>query len=199
MRTVTLATFAGVCGFTYFFAHEAYGRGQLAADYFAKDATLTDLQASDDRMGRLLATLVLVQIVAAVALAWWTFRTVRNAQQRFPRDNHRPALAGLLWFVPIVNYFTPWSMLKRAATGSGKSVGSLSLWQTFFVLQVLASFMGNRGVEYVGHTHQEIIDQLHQQGIYIYSTFGLLTLATIAATVAMIGVDRSTSGRATNG
>jgi hypothetical protein len=196
LRAVTLVCFGGATLFTLYLGVVAYGRGSLAEDFFAGKASLQQISHADDMVKVLVIALVGVQILAAILLALWTYATVKNAATRHPNAGHRPALAAFMWFVPFINYFVPWKALKTAALDSrGNTVGQISIWQTVFVLQVVAGWMGSRGAALTtDSTKGSFVAALHQQGVYFFVVCGLLAVATASAGVAMRAIDRATSG-----
>ena len=143
-------------------------------------------------------------LVSAAVVAVWSFFTVRNAAKRFPMGGHQPALTAVSWFVPIMHWFVPWNQLKKAAAdGRGNSVGSLAMWQTFFVLQALAAYASRSAEKFLGNrnlasgdinTQDQIIDALRREGIYYLVVSGLFLLAVATAATAMAAVDRAASG-----
>lgn len=197
-RWVTVLGFAGVTAFCAMLGRVAYGRGTLAADVFAGTANLADVQEADDLVQRLAITLIGVQLVAAIMLAIWSNRTARNAAKRFPRARVRSGAAAVGWFIPIVNYFLPWSVLREACRASGdREPGALAMWQFLFIGQAVVNVIARRDPALTaGMTETEVVDVLHQQGLWWYGTTLGLALATLAAAVAMRSIDRITSGAA---
>ena len=199
-RWATLLGFAGVTAFAAMLGRQAYGRGTIAADVFNGRATLADIQKADDLVQRLAITVIGVQVLAAIMLAVWSHRTARNAATRFPRAGVRTGAAAGGWFIPIANYFLPWSALREACRASGDSApGSLAVWQFLFVGQAVVNLIARRDPQLsAGMTQTEVVDVLHQQGLWFYGMTLVLAIGTLAAASAMRSIDRLTSGAAVN-
>lgn len=173
-----------------------YGRLQVLRDYVDGSASFADVEHGDDIAALFLVARIALGVLGALLLALWTFRTVKNAGVRYPSHPPGPISGALSWFVPVIWFFVPWSRLRWASrVGGAPDVGTLSVWQTLFVLNSFATFYAYRWAPEIDAASLDGIVGEFQRHLIIASINSVMLLACVfCAWVAMPQIDRQTSG-----
>lgn len=197
LRTATLVLFGIASALCLALGLVAHQRGRILADYFDGVERLEAVDSADARVAGVAAMFVLTQLAAVIVLCLWSYRTVKNASLRSPGSRLSPGLACGGWYIPLANYFVPWTQLRRAGAVSG-TPGSraLTVWQVLFLLQAVITVASRSSSVENALTSESAVDVLQRQGVLLVVAGLALSLATFAATVAMREIDAVTSGTA---
>ena len=127
--------------FQYDLLQTAANGGEISIEY----AT-----SNDNREQAIGIIQIIVLVVSAITFIQWFRRAYFNLHLRVNHLSHSEGLAAGCWFVPIVNFFRPYQIMKElfqathlflkrneVHTREHFSITTLSLWWTFWIIDRL--------------------------------------------------------------
>jgi hypothetical protein len=124
--------------FQYDLLQTAANGGEISAE---------DITSNDNREQAIGIIQIIVFVVSAITFIQWFRRAYFNLHLRVNRLSHSEGWAAGCWFVPIVNLFRPYQIMKElfhethfflkrneAHTSEHLSMPSLGLWWTFWII-----------------------------------------------------------------
>lgn len=168
--------------FQYDLLQTAANGGEISTEY----AT-----SNDNREQAIGIIQIIVFVVSAITFIQWFRRAYFNLHLRVNNLTHSEGWAAGCWFMPIVNLFRPYQIMKElfqetqlflkrneAHTSEHLSMPSLSLWWTFWIIDW---FVGRFVFKYT--MKAETIDELTR------STIGQLISNAIGIVLAIITIN----------
>jgi hypothetical protein len=168
--------------FQYDLLQTAANGGEISTEY----AT-----SNDNREQAIGIIQIIVFVVSALTFIQWFRRAYFNLHLRINHLSHSEGWAAGCWFMPIVNLFRPYQIMKElfqetqlflkrneVHTSEHLSISSLSLWWTFWIID---RFFGQLVFKYT--MKAETIDELTR------STIGQLISNAIGIVLAIITIN----------
>lgn len=195
LRTAAIVMLWAATAASFGWTATLYSRVSVWDDFMADSAGLRELDDADSLVFIAIGSSVALSIVAAILLAVWSFRTVRNAHQLGGRDL-KPKLAGWSWFIPIGNMWVPFVQLRRTATAVGIAGTRVSQWQAVWVTTFVLGRYGVSAFDFSALASEaEVRSALSREATFsVVVGLGSFVSALLAQR-AMTQVDRAVANR----
>lgn len=178
LRKTTVGLFWAAVVATAAQAGAFFSRVSVWDDVVDGSAGLRELDEADGLV--VLASLARIglTVAAAIVLAVWSYRTVRNAQ-RLGMSSLQPKLAAWGWFIPFGNLSIPFSRLRRTVESLGGSGSRISQWQVAWIVFFTLSWYASVSFNYSNFDGRDAVrTALSDEAVF--SIFVAITMAAAA-------------------
>jgi hypothetical protein len=145
-------------------------------DFLAGNATISDLDNSDNTVAMAALLQIVLFIAAAIVTSIWARRIAQNAQAR-GAQGIKVGMATGGWFIPIGFFWLGFGQLRKSSEAFGRPIAALYRWQTLFILQSVISTVTRNMGKIDESSPGSVADSLRNQWM-----LGLLGAAMFAVT-----------------
>ncbi|MDO8391356.1 MAG: DUF4328 domain-containing protein [Actinomycetota bacterium] len=145
-------------------------------DFLAGNATISDLDDSDNLVAMAALLQIGLFITGAIVTSIWARRIAQNAQAR-GAQGIKVGMATGGWFIPIGFFWLGFGQLRKSSEAFGRQVDALQRWQALFIAQSLIGTVTRNMGEIDESNPSTVADSLRNQWM-----LGLLGAAMFAVT-----------------